>query len=119
MHFVYLVPFFVGHVAETGRVMLCRRALQLEARHLLFVPQDTGVVDEDMNSTEVVNSCLYDSTAVCDGRIVHDSLATSYRITRCEHLQTFIRGLRTLMNLVNNLLGCCRVEIIDYNTRAS
>jgi hypothetical protein len=37
-----------------------------------FVPQDSGIVDENGDATKRIQSCLYHRSTVRDGRAVHD-----------------------------------------------
>jgi hypothetical protein len=49
-------------------------------RHLPLVAENTGIVDEDGDTTEGIESSLNDRLAIGDGGRVHDSFASGWQV---------------------------------------
>ena len=74
-----LVPFRIGHVPETMRWGIVRKLANSQEFWILpLIPQDSGIVDQDCDSAERVQSRLNDGSTVCHGRGVRYSLPASY-----------------------------------------
>jgi hypothetical protein len=76
-----LVPLLLGHVLEAASPQVrFAWGCFLVKRHLPLVTKNTGIVNEDGDPTESIESSLNDRLTVSDGGRVYDSFASGWQV---------------------------------------